>query len=334
MQNPKVLITGGGGYLGLHTALFLYKSGYHPLLIDQKKLDMPPSWSTYIMSDFANEKELRDIFLTQNISAVIHCAQAKQYQNSILELYNTNVSKTIRLLELMIDHHISQFIFCSSADVYNNQDDNTNQEKSTVNPETTHGKTKKIIESILYDLNKNYDLNYINLRFSTISGALSPQLGFYNIDSSKSEISKLIHAFHTKEPYNIPGINYNTPDGTFIDDYIHIWDAAHAIQLSLDHLNKKLPSDTFNISSGQKTSIKQLINILSSLTKQEIKTIISEPIAYRTAKKIVDPTHAHTILGWEAAHSSIKQIIQSELQQYKYSVKSSAHNHIDLFFET
>jgi len=120
VEHATVLVTGGAGYVGSHISLFLYQKGYKIIILDNfSSGTFKPSWATCVEADIANDKVIVDIFKTTSIEAVIHCASFTEKSRSSFknpsDFYVNNVGKTIRLLEIMIDHGVRNFIFSSSS---------------------------------------------------------------------------------------------------------------------------------------------------------------------------------------------------------------------------
>jgi len=321
MQRAAVVVTGGAGYIGSHVALFLYRKGYHVIILDDlSRGTLKPFWATCIPADIAHEKVIADIFRTTPITAVVHCAALTENVRSSVknpaDFYANNVSKTIRLLELMVDHDVRNFIFSSSSLVYGIPESLPVGESHPCKPISPYGKTKYFIESILHDFSQAYDFSFVSLRYFNVSGVI-PE---YAIDTNilfrtHSFISTLLRAIQLKKPLVVAGTDFGTPDGTSIDDYIHVWDVAQATYLALEHLHKDRPSDHFNIGSGVGYSVKQLISIIKNLVQEPSCTIVSGDKKCEVPPKIIaDPSRAQTILQWKPKCSSIEEIICSEMR--------------------
>lgn len=321
MERATVLVTGGAGYVGSHISLFFYKKGYQVIILDDFSCGtFKPSWATCIEADIANDKMVANIFKTTKIDAVIHCASFTEKSRSSFknpsDFYVNNVGKTIRLLEIMVDHGVRNFIFSSSSLVYGIPETIPISECHPCAPVSPYGKTKYFIESIIDDFSHAYDFSFVSLRYFNVSGALPEyKTDAWALQLPRSSIALLLHKVIFKQPLLIHGVDYDTPDGTYIDDYVHVWDVAQATYLALKHLKKDHPSDLFNIGSGMGYSVKQLISIIKDLTQTlSCKIINGDKKCEVPAKIIADPSKAQNILQWKPLGLNIEEIIQSEIR--------------------
>ncbi len=334
MQQKTILLTGGAGYLGIHTAQLLIKNGWNVIVLDNMSNGntSKPQWANIVISDYANENILSHIFKTNTIDTVIHLAAMTDVNKSVsapLCAYQNNVSKTIRLLELMVDHAVPNIIFSSSAQVYGNSESaNPLTEEHPLDPATPFAQTKVIIEQIIHDTAHAYNLQYVILRFSEFAGWNSEIK--QNQSLQHGIIYNMLQALKLQKPFPIPGTSYQTSDGTHIKCYIHVADAAQAIFHSLQHIQQH-PSETFNITTGQGYSVIHILKQIERLLNIEIKTI-EGAMGPTPAKRILDPSKAQTILGWETRHSKLENIIHSMIKVMHENLKFPGHiNYITSF---
>jgi UDP-glucose 4-epimerase len=174
---PKILITGGAGYIGSHVAFYMAQNGYEVIIIDNfsHNQEFHPNWAKVIKSDYANKEILNQIFIQNEIEAVMHLAGSIEVNESIidpLKYYNNNVEKSIQLFDSMIKNGVKKLIFSSSCAVYGVPQYLPLNEQHPTNPLSPYGRSKLIIEDILKDLNEAYGLDYINIRYFNAAGAL------------------------------------------------------------------------------------------------------------------------------------------------------------------
>jgi UDP-glucose 4-epimerase len=311
-----ILVTGGAGYIGSHTALLLAQQGYNVIIIDDlsQHQSFQPNWATFIQADFADKQVLSELFTTTNIDVVVHFAAFIEVGQSVkepLKFFNNNVTKTAFLLETMLKHNITKFIFSSSCAIYGKPQQLPLTEDHPKAPISPYGRNKLIIEQLLADLNKAYALNYVVLRYFNAAGAW-PEYGLGEQHSPESHIIPLlIRAAQTQKPFSIFGTNYPTKDGTCIRDYLHVLDLAHAHILALHHLEAGRPSDAFNLGTGHGYSVKQIIEAVERISQVPIKTIIEDERSGDPPQLIADPTRAHNILEWGPKFSDLDFIIRS-----------------------
>jgi UDP-glucose 4-epimerase len=315
-MQTTILVTGGAGYIGSHTAYILAKQGYNIVILDSFTHNQycNPSWATVINADYADQKVLEYIFTTFRVQAVVHCAASIEVGESVtnpLQFYENNVSKTIRLLQMMIRHDIQQCIFSSSCAVYGTPAYTPLDEQHPKNPISPYGNTKLMIETILQDVHTAYGLQYVCLRYFNASGATPEEyLGEQHIPETHL-IPLLLRSAREHMPFTLYGNDYETKDGSAVRDYIHVLDIATAHLAALRHLEAGNPSDCFNLGTGQGISVKEMIHAVEQITRTSITTRTHKRRAGDPSVLVADPSKAHTILGWRARYSDLQFILQS-----------------------
>lgn len=315
-MNKTVLITGGAGYIGSHISWLLAQHGYKIIVIDnlcyQQQYYAP--WATFIKDDFADAHTLSEIFSQHAIDAVIHCAAFIEVNASVKDpriYYENNLSKTGKLLELMLQHNVKKFIFSSSCAAYGAPITNSIAEDHPCNPISPYGNTKFMVERILADFDRAYDLKYINMRYFNVAGAEPDyDLGEQHVPETHL-IPLLLHAMHHQKPFTIFGDDYDTPDGSCLRDFVHVTDIARAHLFALHYLDTHQPSETFNIGSGQGVSIKQLIKTAEQLFNTKIQVVTSNRRQGDPARLIANITKAEHMLQWKPQQSHIEHILKS-----------------------
>jgi UDP-glucose 4-epimerase len=316
MIQETVLVTGGAGYIGSHTALLLAQQGYKVIIIDNlsQGQQFSYSWATFIQADCADTVILNDIFTNNKISAVFHFAASIEVGASVtspITYYINNVVKTVQLLETMIAHGVNKFIFSSSCAVYGEPQFLPLTEEHPTAPISPYGRNKLIVEMILKDLNKAYGLNYVALRYFNAAGAL-PEQGLGEQHTPETHIIPLLlRAAILQKPFSIYGTSHATKDGTCVRDYLHVLDLAQAHLSALKHLEAGNPSDIFNLGSGHGFSVKQMIEAVERITELPIKTIFADNRAGDPPALVASPERAQNILGWEPRFSDLDFIIRS-----------------------
>lgn len=347
-QRPAILITGGAGYIGSATTLYMLQQGYTIVVIDTKlpessffslstkvsdlalieDLGFPsdPDIAThaiFIQSDFADEAVLNALFRTFTIDAVIHFAGFIEVGRSVKDpetFYENNVAKTITLLKTMRKFAIQKFIFSSSAAVYGLPKKQTIIETDPKLPINPYGKTKYMIDLMLEDYAHAYQWKAISLRYFNASGALPAYDIGERHDPETHVIPLLLQAAYASKPFTIFGDDYATPDKTCVRDYLHIHDLAQAHYLALKHLEKDgVTHEAFNLGTGKGSSVKELVDCASKVTRLEIKTITTPRRSGDPDWLVADSTKAQTVLGWKPVHSSLENIIATahEFQKNK-----------------
>lgn len=318
-MEKSVLVIGGAGYIGSHTSWLLYKKGYNVIILDSllQKQEFNPSWAKLIKEDFANTQILKQIFTTYNIDAVMHFAALIEVGESVKkpkEFYNNNVTKTLTLLNSMLEHNVKKLIFSSSCAVYGIPQKTTLDESHPLAPINPYGNNKLAIEFALKDYSQAYDFNYISLRYFNAAGSLFEQkLGEWHIPETHV-IPLLLRAAMQNKEFLIFGDDYPTPDGSCIRDYIHVQDIAQAHILAYEYLDKHQKSNVFNLGSQQGHSVKELIREVEKICKIKINAKVCPRRAGDVPVLVANSTKAQKELGWNASNSSLQNILPSAYQ--------------------
>lgn len=315
-MHKTVLITGGAGYIGSHTAFLMAQKGYRVIIIDalmhHQSFNHP--WAQLIKQDFADKATLKQIFKHYTIDAVMHFAACIQVGQSVIdpgEYYDNNVVKTLSLLEMMRTHAVKKIIFSSSAAVYGNPHTTPITESHPTEPINPYGKTKLMVEQILRDYDSAYGIKSVSLRYFNAAGALPEHSLFEQHVPETHLIPLLLHAAQTGKPFTIFGTDHATPDGTCIRDYVHVYDIANAHACALEHLDKGMPTDVFNLGTAQGVSVKEMIAQTENMLGTSLKIVPHKRRQGDPPMLVADPSKAQGILQWQAYHSTLETIIKS-----------------------
>ncbi len=314
----KVLVTGGTGYIGSHTAIELIQLGYEVVIIDNlsnSKIDILDKIETITGTRPHFEKiEMCDAIAldaffekNKNIDSVIHFAAVLQVAESVenpFKYYNNNLYSTINLLESMKKHQINSLVFSSSCTVYGNPDtlpvDEYAPVKKAMSP---YGNTKQMGEEIIEACANASNINAITLRYFNPIGAHETAL-----------IGEVQHGVpHHLIPYitetasgkraclNVFGGDYNTHDGTCVRDYIHVIDVAKAHISAIERLmneRNKNSFEVFNIGTGIGYSVLDIINAFEKTTNIKINYKIVDRRPGDVEAVYADTKLANQELGW------------------------------------
>lgn len=315
-MNSTILITGGAGYIGSHTAFYMAQKGYKVIVIDDliynQKFDY--TWAQFVKTDFANQQVLDEIFKHNKIDAVMHFAGSIEVSESIknpIKYYINNVANSLNLLNTMLNHGVNKFIFSSTCAIYGDPIILPLSEDHPTNPLSVYGQTKQIMEDALKTFNEAHGLQYVSLRYFNAAGAL-PEIGLGEQHEPETHlIPLLLQAANTNKPFNIFGTDYQTKDGTAVRDFIHVVDIAEAHYLALKHLEENNPSDVFNLGTGQGFSIKELISAVENLFRVKLQIVFAPRRMGDPAVLVSDPRKANMILKWKPKYSDIEFILRS-----------------------
>lgn len=309
-----ILLTGGTGYIGSHTALELLKKNKKIVLFDNlsnssegvvSKLEyLTQQDIPFVAGDILSKKDLSVLFDRYKITSVIHFAGLKSVKESMVtpfDYYNTNVSGALNLIEVMQKNNCKKIIFSSSATVYGEAEKgNKQKETDNTSPENPYGRSKLVVENILKDLYLSdnswaaISLRYFNPIGSDISGMLneSPKTNMNNIMPVILEVLQ-----KKRDCLEIYGDDYDTIDGTGVRDYIHVTDLAKGHVKALDNLEQY---HTINLGTGKGYSVLQIIKIFNRLLNEDIPYKIVEKRSGDVGTYLADPSYAKNFLEWES----------------------------------
>lgn len=311
-----ILVCGGAGYIGSHINKQLNKEGYQTVVFDNLVYGHREAvkWGDFVKGDLSNIEEIEKVFTKYKIDAVFHFAAYAYVGESVNEpekYYYNNVVNTLNLLKVMKKHGCNTIIFSSTCATYGEPAKVPITEDMPQNPINPYGATKLMIERVFKDYNKAYSLNYVVLRYFNAAGADSEgELG----ESHNPEthiIPLVLDAASGKRPdIKVFGTDYDTPDGSCIRDYIHVEDLASAHLLALHHLEKRKPSDFFNLGNETGTSVLEVVDSAKKITGKTFKVTISPRRAGDPAVLVGSSEKAKKILGWKPKYPDIDTIIE------------------------
>lgn len=345
MENKKILITGGLGYIGAHTTVLFMQAGYDVVILDNLSNAHKESVLTAIKEltgkeplfyegDIRNYDYLDNLFSKEEIDGVIHFAAKKAVGESCYDpflYYDNNIIGSINLLKVMNKHQVKKLIFSSSATVYDTEKNippfTETDRLSTTNP---YGTTKLVIEKLLYDMALHKGFSAICLRYFNPIGAHSSGLLWENPKGIPTNLVPFLMKVAKKEIEQITifGGNYITPDGTCIRDYIHVEDVAQAHLQAFDYIQKYiqqssevenwLPNffEAFNIGTGTWKSVKEMIAITESIVWEPIAHTIGERREGDVAISVANPSKAKKML-WREPQKTIITAVEDARNAYK-----------------
>jgi UDP-glucose 4-epimerase len=338
-SSKKILVTGGAGYIGAHTAVELIQQGYTPILVDNfSKSDrtlltgmdkITEMHSKLYEGDCTDKSFLRTVFNSEpDLVAVMHFAAYKSVGESVqqpLKYYENNIGSLTSLLDVMREKHVRNFIFSSSCTVYGQPDhipvDETAPFKKAESP---YGATKQMCEQILEDtVFSQPGLQVISLRYFNPVGAHPTALiGELPLDVPGNLVPFITQtAAGIRKKLIIFGNDYATPDGTCLRDFIHIVDLAEA---HVTALSKMLKTDSqgfevYNLGTGEGVSVLELVKKFMAVTHVPLPYEIGPRRPGDVEKTYANPTKAFTQLGWETRYTIDEALLHAWNWQKKIS---------------
>jgi UDP-glucose 4-epimerase len=313
----NILVTGGAGYIGSHAVRRLKKLGYTVVILDNLVYghEELAQGCPLIVGDLDNRDLLKKLFSENSFDAVMHFAAYAYVGESVEEpskYYRNNVFSTLNLLDVMREHHVKAFIFSSTCATYGEPEEIPITETHPQHPINPYGQSKLMVEQILRDYDKAYNLKFVALRYFNAAGA-DAEGGIGEDHSPETHLIPLTldAAMKRRSHITIYGIDYPTPDGTCIRDYIHVTDLADAHILGLKYLLNGGKSEVFNLGNGNGFSVREVIETASRLTGLQIPIVEGARRVGDPARLIGSAAKARAILGWSPESADLETIIST-----------------------
>lgn len=312
-----VLITGGTGYIGSHTAIELIQSGEDVIIADNlsnseidviyKIREITDTLPEFFLIDVADKEAIQKIFAANHIDVVIHFAGYKAVGESVdipVEYYRNNLDTTLTLLEVMEEYKVKQLIFSSSATVYGTDNKIPVLEENPVgNCTNPYGWTKYMNEQILRDVaTSDPEFSIVLLRYFNPVGAHESGLLGERPKGTPNNLMPYITqvAAGIREKLMVFGDDYPTQDGTGVRDYIHVVDLAKGHVAALNYTKAHKGVETFNLGTGNGYSVLEMVQTFQRVNKVRIPYEIAPRRAGDIAVCYADPSKAYKMLGWKA----------------------------------
>jgi UDP-glucose 4-epimerase len=311
----SILVTGGAGYIGSHTVMYLKERGEDVIVLDnlQKGHRAALSDVKLYQGNLQDESLLDEIFTSNQVDSVIHFAANSLVGESVekpLEYYENNVIGSYHLIKKMVEHKVLKIVFSSTAATYGNPVRVPIMEEDPTVPTNPYGDTKLAIEKMLQWADGAYGLKSVCLRYFNAAGA-DPEGKIGEDHTPESHLIPIIlqAALGQRDKVSIFGDDYPTEDGTCIRDYIHVLDLADAHYLALKKISKTGESGIYNLGNGTGFSVKQVIDTCRIVTGNEIRAEVAPRRAGDPAVLIASAEKAKTELGWKPQYSALEEIV-------------------------
>ena len=319
-----ILVLGGAGYIGSHTALELVKSGRDVVIADSLVTGYKkaiPEKARFYQGDIRDFEFLDNLFQQEKIDAVIHFAAYSLVGESVanpLKYYGNNLYGTKILLEAMVKNNIDKIVFSSTAATYGEPENIPVLESDRTCPTNPYGETKLAVEKMFKWVAEAHGLRYVSMRYFNACGADENGI-IGEAHNPESHLIPLILQVPNgkRESISIYGTDYDTPDGTCIRDYIHVTDLAQAHILAVKYLKNGNESNIFNLGNGVGYSVKEVIDKARKVTGHPIPAIETPKRAGDPARLVASSEKARKILGWNPVHDSLEEIISDAWNWHK-----------------
>ncbi len=310
-----VLVCGGAGYIGAHINKQLNKEGYETVVFDNLVYGHREAvkWGSFVQGDLQNTGEIEAVFQTYKIEAVFHFA-AYAYVGESVEnpekYYYNNVANTLNLLHVMKKYGCTKMIFSSTCATYGEPEKVPITEDMPQRPVNPYGASKLMVERILKDYSKAYGLKFVVLRYFNAAGA-DPEGELGEGHDPETHLIPLIldAASGRRKEIRVFGTDYDTPDGSCIRDYIHVYDLATAHLLALHYLEQGKESNFFNLGNALGTSVFEVIEAVKRVSGKKFTVSVSDRRSGDPARLIGSSEKAQSVLGWKPVYGDIDVIV-------------------------
>ena len=321
-----VLVTGGAGYIGSHTAKALRKAGYDVVIYDNFSAGHRAAalGAPIVEGDIGDVPAVRRAIRESGATAVVHFAAWLSVPDSVRDpagYYRNNVGGTLATLEAMAAEGCQQFVFSSTCAVYGEPTATPLVETHPTSPINAYGQTKLAVEQALPHFERAYGIRSIRLRYFNAAGA-DPD-GDLGEDHSPEihVIPRTLEAAATGRPIEIFGEDYPTPDGTCLRDYIHVVDLADAHLRALTRLQEGGASASYNVGTERPSSVKDVVAAVERVTGREVTRRIGPRRPGDPAVLFASAQRIREDLGWIPGRADLDTIIRDAWQWH------SSHPH-------
>lgn len=312
----NILLPGGAGYIGSHTANRLINLGHKVVIVDDLSTGNRQALDercTFIQGNCADEALMCEVIKEHKITSVMHFSGKISVAESMVnpgKYYYHNIFELMKVLDICVKMKIKNFVFSSTASIYGNGGLEKFDENAPVAPMNPYAQTKLDGENMIKSYAAAFGFNYCIFRYFNVAGAHESG----NNGQALKIPSHIIPIFTNvalgiQDKLAIFGDDYNTKDGTCIRDYIHIEDLARAHGLGLDYIDKNNTSELFNLGSATGFSVKEVV----SKGEEVLNIVIEKEIKDRRPgdpdKIIANPSKANSLLKWSPEHDLASMII-------------------------
>jgi UDP-glucose-4-epimerase GalE len=312
-----ILVTGGAGYIGSHTAKELTRAGYRVVVYDNLSRGHREAvrWGPFEEGDLLDQERLRGVLAEYRVDAVLHFAAfiAVGESMQVPELYfHNNVEGSMSLLNAMRSAGVRRIVFSSTAAVYGEPETVPITEDNPKAPSSSYGEYKLMVEKLLHWEAVCHGLQWMALRYFNAAGCdADGEIGESHEPESHLIPLLLDAALGRRPACSIFGDDYPTPDGTCIRDYIHVTDLADAHVRALRHLEAGGANQALNLGTGDGYSVNQILAAAEAVIGRPIPIVRKPRRPGDPPRLVAAPQRAFTTLGWKPTHSSIENILRT-----------------------
>jgi UDP-arabinose 4-epimerase len=314
-MTTTVLVTGGAGYIGSHTAHALCRCGFRVLIVDDLSnghRELVPPGARLEQADVTTAGLLRTLAERESVGAILHFVARAMVGESMERpdlYYDTNLGATLRVCEAAAARGIP-VVFSSSCSIFGQPKSVPIRSDQPCQPQSPYGASKWMCERIIADHAQAFGFTYAALRYFNAAGA-DPAAGLFERHAPESHLIPLAidAARGVRPPLQVFGADWPTPDGTCVRDYVHVIDLADAHVRALEHLLAGKPSLKVNLGAGTGTSVRQVIDAVARAVERPVPHTIGPRRPGDPAELVADISDARMQLDWVPRLSDIDRIV-------------------------
>jgi len=313
----SVLVCGGAGYIGSHMTRTLVENGFNVTVFDNLKTGRREAVrnARLEVGDLLDPDALDRVFASDAFDAVFHFAALIAVGESVVapaEYYRNNVTGTLNLLDAARRADVDKIVFSSTAATYGNPIRDLIDETHPVAPINPYGRSKLMIERVLEDYARAYELRSVRFRYFNAAGAHPDGTMGEAHDPETHLIPNVLRAVRGEIPeLQIFGQDYATPDGTCVRDYVHILDLCSAHLAALDWMERNEGTNVFNLGNGDGFSILEVMRTAEEVTGKPVPHRFGPRRAGDAGVLVADSREAREALGWTPRYADLKTIVET-----------------------
>lgn len=328
----KILLTGGAGYIGSHTAWEAIDAGIEVVILDNLSTGVQrncPSDAKFYEGDVGDASLLDRIFSKEHFDAIIHFAGSIVVPESVekpIDYYQNNVSNSLVLIDACVRYNVKNFIFSSTAAVYGAPETDTVYEDTPTNPINPYGWSKLMVENILRDVSAAHGLCIGVLRYFNVAGG-DPKGRTGQSTPDATHLIKVAaeHAIGSRDKIYIFGEDYPTSDGTCIRDYIHVTDLARAHLSVLSTIKANSENLILNCGIGRGFSVKEVLETIERVADKKLNIIPAPRRAGDPPCLISNTERLRKMTNWKPQYDNLEEIARTAIIWEEILAKKNKH---------
>jgi UDP-arabinose 4-epimerase len=313
----NLLITGGAGYIGSHTAKAFARAGFEPVVLDSLERGHRAAvrWGPLIEANLADRAAVEQALRDYEIEAVVHFAAYAYVGESMQSpdrYFRNNVVNTLNLLEAMNSAGVRRIVFSSTCATYGYPVRIPIAEDHPQRPVNPYGESKLMVERMLHWYGQAYGFSWAALRYFNAAGA-DPEGELGEEHEPETHVIPLAIAAAAGSIKNLEiyGTDYDTPDGTAIRDYLHVTDLGTAHVAAVEYLGRGGASGAMNLGTGRGYSVREVVATVEQVTGRKVPVREVGRRPGDPATLVADAANANRQLGWHPRHSSLEEMVRT-----------------------